>query len=90
MKINNADLVKLTEIKQYFLEPPLTFKLHYYAFEHLTTAIDLLDKYDLLKEHDKLRLMLLKTQVENKSISLQDLRKQLDITGMFISSLTSR
>lgn len=90
MKISNPDLVKLTEIKQYFLEPPLTFKLHGYALVHIVEGIDLLNKYELLKEQDKLRLLLLKTQIENKTISLQDLRKELKITGIYISSLTSR
>jgi hypothetical protein len=49
MKIRNEDLKALTEIKQYFLDPPHTFRLYSFAIPKAEEALKLVEKYPKLK-----------------------------------------
>lgn len=43
--MNNADTARLAEIKQYFLDPPYSFKIHSYAAPQVDELFAILDKY---------------------------------------------
>lgn len=45
MKMRNDDLKKITGIKQYLLDPPVTFKLYDYALNYVEDAIAVLSTY---------------------------------------------
>ena len=90
MKISNPDIIQLTQIKLYFLEPPLTFKLHTYAHEQLVNCIAVLKKYPFVKESDIQMLETLQKQTEDKSISLAELKVKLKQAGILIANLTGR
>jgi len=70
MKISNPDMIKLSEIKQYFLEPPHSFKLYTHALPQAEEAINIISKYPRLLH-----------SVDNMKQSLQvmhDLQKNMD------------
>lgn len=89
MKMRNEDVKKITEIKQYLLDPPMSFKLYDYALNYLNDAVTVLKNYpaannviDYLQEN--------LVQFENKTISQEDLRKTLKDVGIKLSQLTSK
>lgn len=43
--MRNDDLKKITGIKQYLLDPPVTFKLYDYALNYVEDAIAVLSTY---------------------------------------------
>jgi len=45
MKMNNKDILRLSEIKLYFLDPPYTFKIHSYAAPQVDEIFTILEKY---------------------------------------------
>lgn len=47
MKITNSDIVRLAEIKSYFIDPPYTFRIHSYAKPQIDEALDILKKYKI-------------------------------------------
>ncbi|UPK72531.1 hypothetical protein [Chitinophaga filiformis] len=47
MKISNPDIIRLAEIKSYFLDPPYTFRIYSYAKPQVDEAINILSKYSI-------------------------------------------
>lgn len=47
MKISNPDIIRLAEIKSYFLDPPYTFRIYSYAKPQVDEAINILRKYSI-------------------------------------------
>ena len=45
MKLNNQDVIRLTEIRIYFLDPPYSYKLNGYAMTQVEESIHILQKY---------------------------------------------
>jgi hypothetical protein len=45
MKMTNKDILRLSEIKFYFLDPPYTFKIHSYAVPQVDEIFTILEKY---------------------------------------------
>jgi hypothetical protein len=89
MKMRNDDLKKITEIKQYLLDPPISFKLYDYALNYLNDAISVLKDYPVAKDIvDYLQNIFL--DIENKNLSQEELRKVLKDTGIKISTLTNK
>ena len=90
MKISNTDLIQLTEIKQYFFEPPLTYKLPVYACEHIVKAITILRKYPFVKKEDIAFLETIGKQMEEKSLRANDIKEKLREAGKRIASLSNK
>ena len=89
MKMRNEDVKKITEIKQYLLDPPMSFKLYDYAVNYLNDAVTVLKNYpaaDNVIDY----LQNLVVQFENKTINQEDLRKTLKDAGIKLSQLTSK
>lgn len=89
MKIRNEDVKKITEIKQYLLDPPVSFKLYEYAITYINNAIDVLNKYPNAN-NVVAYLQQLSESLNNKSITQEDLRGILIQAGIEISKLTSK
>lgn len=49
MKISNSDIVRMTEIKQYFLDPPHSFKLFREASQLIDECRAILEKYSFIE-----------------------------------------
>jgi hypothetical protein len=89
MKMNNNDLKKITQIKQYLLDPPVTFKLNEYALAYLQDAVAVLTAYPKANDiTDQFKDLI--GQLEHKEIMQNELRPTLKEAGIKISSLTSR
>ncbi len=89
MKMKNEDLKKITEIKQYLLDPPVSFKLGVYAMAYLQNAIDLLTAYpEAASTVENLQQTLQQLQLNN--IAAGNLRSTLQEMGKQLSSLTNR
>ena len=87
--MRNEDVKKITEIKQYLLDPPMSFKLYDYALNYLNDAVTVLKNYPAANNViDYLQETLV--QFENKTISQEDLRKTLKDVGIKLSQLTSK
>jgi hypothetical protein len=89
MKMRNEDVKKITEIKQYLLDPPMSFKLYDYALNYLNDAVTVLKNYPAA-ENVIDYLQNLVVQFENKTINQEDLRKTLKDAGIKLSQLTSK
>lgn len=87
--MRNDDLKKITEIKQYLLDPPVSFKLNDLALGYVQDAINVLNNYADAKETTS-DLELLSTQLSNKEIPQDELRDVLKNTGIKISNLTNK
>jgi len=90
MKINNSDLIKLTEIKQYFLDPPVTFKLPLYAIEKISEVSSILDKYSLSDAEVGLFVNGLKERIQNERPSQTELKNALIKAGRMIGNLNNK
>ncbi len=90
MKITNADLIELMEIKQYFLEPPLTFKLPVYVNERTSKALDILKKYPFVKPADIEMLENLQKGIEEKTMGSVTLKTKMTNAGIMIANLANR
>lgn len=87
--MKNEDLKKITEIKQYLLDPPVSFKLGDYAITYLQNAIDVLAAYpDAASTIENFRQTL--QQLELKDIAAENLRNTLQGLGKQLSVLTNR
>lgn len=89
MKMSNDDLKKITEIKQYLLDPPATFKLYEYALNYVADAIAVLKEYAAAEDTTH-HFQGLKEQLESRSVSQDELRWKLREAGIKISQLTSK
>lgn len=86
MKMRNDDLKKITEIKQYLLDPPVSFKLYDYALVYLQDAVAVLATYPKAKDvTDYLQEII--EQLENRVILQHELRSILKEAGIKISRL---
>ena len=90
MKMNNNDLIKLTEIKQYFLDPPVSFKLPKYAGEKIDEVISILEKYNLLADEVGQFITGLKVRIENENPTQTELKNALIKTGKMIGDLNNK
>jgi hypothetical protein len=89
MKMKNEDLKKITEIKQYLLDPPVSFKLCDYAIAYLQNAIDILTAYpDAASTVEYLQQTL--QQLQLKNIATGNLRNTLQDLGKQFSALTNK
>ncbi len=86
--MRNEDLKKITEIKQYLLDPPVSFKLYSYAIVYLEDALKVLSAYPTA-EDTTASLQDLLMQLQNKAVPQEDLRSALKEAGRKISRLTS-
>lgn len=86
--MRNEDLKKITEIKQYLLDPPVSFKLYGYAIIYLEDALKVLSAYPNA-EDTTVSLQNLLVQLQNKTVPQEDLRSALKEAGKKISRLTS-
>jgi hypothetical protein len=89
MKMRNDDLKKITEIKQYLLDPPVTFKLYDYALNYVTDAITVLKGYTGAEDTTGF-FQDLKEQLESRTVPQDELRSRLKEAGIKISQLTSK
>ena len=87
--MRNDDLKKITEIKQYLLDPPVSFKLYDYALTYLNDAISILNDYPAAKDASNY-LQNISLEIENKNLSTDELRKALKDAGIKISTLTNK
>ena len=87
--MRNDDLKKITEIKQYLLDPPTSFKLQKYALTYLQNAITVLVAYPNT-ENDITYLEQLITQLKNNEIEQAALRSTLMRAGVMLSKLTNK
>ena len=87
--MRNEDLKKITEIKQYLLDPPTSFKLQEYALTYLKNAITVLVAYPNT-ENDINYLEQLITQLKNNEIEQAALRSTLIRAGVMLSKLTNK
>jgi hypothetical protein len=89
MKMLNNDVKKITEIKQYLLDPPVSFKLYDYALIYVKDAITVLSSYpDATETITHLQHLL--QQLENKTIDQKELPKTLKDAGIQLSRLTNK
>ena len=89
MKMRNDDLKKITEIKQYLLDPPVSFKLYDYALGYVQNAITVLTAYPSA-ENTVEYLQNTLQQLQSKTIPQEALRSTLINAGKEISRLTSK
>jgi hypothetical protein len=89
MKMRNDDIRKITEIKQYLLDPPVSFKLREYALQHMQNATTVLSAYPEA-EDVKNYLGDLLEEIEAKNIPPEQLRNLLKQAGIQISTLTNK
>jgi len=89
MKMKNDDLKRVTEIKQYLLDPPASFRLYDYAISYLKDAITVLTPYPeagtTLEE-----LQQLLQQLRDKNVPQEALKNQLKDAGKKLSGLTNK
>ncbi len=88
MKLRNEDVRKITQIKQYLLDPPVSFKLYDYAITYVNEAIAVLNQYPTAQSLVTYLQQLLQ-QLNDKTIAQEDLRKTLKQAGIQISKITS-
>ncbi len=87
--MRNDDIRTITEIKQFLLDPPVSFKLKDYASKHVQDAADLLSAYAEAAAVQNY-LLDLHEQLETNSISQEELRNKLKEAGIQISRLTNK
>lgn len=89
MKMNNEHVKKITQIKQYLFDPPVSFKLNDYAISYLEDAIAVMTPYPYAASTiENLKLTL--HALQHKTIASGDLRKELLEAGKKLSNLTCR
>lgn len=89
MKMRNEDLKKITQIKLYLLDPPVSFKLYDYALQYVEDAVGVLEDYPNAKNITE-EFRKLAAELKNKSLPQNNLRVALKQAGIQISGLTSR
>ena len=89
MKMRNEDVKKITEIKQYLLDPPVSFRLYDYALVYVQDAINVLTAYNDAADTNTYLKNLLE-ELNSKIISQENLRETLIQAGIKLSKLTSK
>lgn len=90
MKIANSDIIRLTEIKQYFLDPPYTFKLYVQSAPLFDEAATILQKYFSPTDTLLQQLGDLKQQLDDQSPSADKLRPILKNAAILLNGLNNR
>jgi hypothetical protein len=89
MKMRNDDIRKITEIKQYLFDPPVSFKLHEYALRHIRDATTILSAYSEAEDVKNYLIGLYK-EIGAKTIPTKQLKNLLKQAGFQISRLTNK
>lgn len=87
--MRNDDLKRITEIKQYLLDPPVSFKLYDYAQQYVRDAVSLLENYPAAS-NTMADLQSLGEQLTTKTLTQDGLRNALKQAGIKLSRLTSK
>lgn len=87
MKMSNPDVIRLTEIRQFFLDPPYTFKLYSQAAPLFQEANAILEKYPVLQKPISLNLNALYNQLTEQSDNINKVREILKETGKQLSKV---
>lgn len=90
MKIVNSDIIRLTEIKQYFLDPPYTFKLYAQSLPLVEEAAAILQKYFSASDTILQQLGDLKQQLDEQSQSADKLRPILKNAAILLNNINNR
>lgn len=72
-KISNQDIIRLAEIKSYFMDPPYTFKIASYAKPQVEEALGILRKYKFVSP-------VIITQMEDVQVLLQQSEHDMNAT----------
>jgi hypothetical protein len=90
MKMKNDDVKRITQIKQYLLDPPASFRLYDYAVNYLQDAIAVLTAYpEGGTAIEDLQHFLQQLQ-QDKNIPQEELKSRLQDAGKKLSRLTSQ
>lgn len=90
MKISNADIVRLTEIKQYLLDPPHSFKLYKEASGVIEECLAILSKYNFIETPFYDSFDVLRNEIANYEKDPVNLRATLIKMGKLMGSLFNR
>ena len=90
MKMRNDDIVKLTEIKQYFLQPPYSFKLAAHSLQLLAEATEILEAYPEIQPIFFTELEAHKQAIIAAGTVREKLVKPLFAIGKLIGSLNNK
>ncbi|BAV09714.1 hypothetical protein FLA_5767 [Filimonas lacunae] len=90
MKISNSDIVRLTEIKQYLLEPPHSFKLYKESLQLIEESTAILAKYSFIEASFVDSFDVLKEEVREYEKDPVNLRSTLVKTGKLLGGLFNR
>ncbi|GGH81964.1 hypothetical protein HNQ91_005686 [Filimonas zeae] len=90
MKISNADIVRLTEIKQYLLDPPHSFKLHREATGFIEETLSILNKYAFIETPFYDSFDVLRNEVAGYEKDPVNLRATLIKLGKLMGGLFNR
>ena len=83
MKMSNKDILRLSEIKLYFLDPPYTFKIHSYAAPQVDEIFNILEKYAPVPVTIMDSLLALKSSFIEAGDNVEATRKVMkDIAGV--------
>ncbi|WP_343672231.1 hypothetical protein [Chitinophaga sp.] len=83
MKMNNTDIVRMAEIKLYFLDPPYTFKIHSYAAPKLEEVFTILEKYGTCSASIMDSLLVLKNSFAEAEGNVEKTRRVMkEIAGV--------
>jgi len=77
MKMSNNDVIALTEVKFYFLDPPYTFKLAAEALSRIDICLELFSRYPTLQRLFTDEFEGYKMQVQQNNGNTSFLRKLL-------------
>lgn len=90
MKISNADIVRLTEIKQYLLDPPHSFKLYKEATGLIEECLSLFNKYSFIETSFYDSFDVLRNEIANYEKDPVNLRATLIKLGKLVGGLFNR
>ena len=90
MKMRNDDIVKLTEIKQYFLQPPYSFKLATHSLQLLAEATETLHTYTEIQASFFTELETYRQEIIAAGTVREKLVKPLFAIGKLIGSLNNK
>jgi hypothetical protein len=87
MKMKNEDIIRLTEIKQFLLDPPVSFKLYSSSLALLEEARDILQRYPVVPAPTLATLEQLMTGMPRDRAQLKPL---LIESGKLLAGITNK